>query len=308
MNYGIIVELIAMINQILIMEKRQKRKINPLQKKQKKPGQESNMIPEPVFDNESIERGSRLKGKVALISGGDSGIGKATAVAFAKQGCDVVITHLPAEKKDAAHTQAYIQEHYGRACLLIAGDIGSERTCKTIINKTIREFGQLDILVNNAGTHYPKDSLTQIDSRQLIRTFEVNVFSMFYIIKAALPHLKAGSCIINTASVTAYRGSGHLLDYSATKGAVVSFTRSLASSLTDRKIRVNAVAPGPVWTPLIASSMKQEEISTFGSDSPMGRPAQPVEIAGCYLFLASEAASYISGQVIHPNGGEIING
>ncbi|MES2690033.1 MAG: SDR family oxidoreductase [Bacteroidota bacterium] len=285
-----------------------KRIIHPKQKKQVKPGQEHNMVPEPVFDNGFIERGSQLKGKVALISGGDSGIGKATAVAFTKQGCDVAITYLPGEKTDALQTQAYVEEHYGKRCLLLPGDVAKENTCVKMVERVVKHFGRLDILVNNAGTHYPKDSIAEISSRQLVKTFELNVFSMFYMVKAALPYLKAGASIINTASVTAYRGSAHLLDYSATKGAVVSFTRSLAASLVEKKIRVNAVAPGPVWTPLIASSMKPEQIKTFGSDSPMKRPGQPVEIAGCYLFLASEAASFITGQVLHPNGGEIING
>lgn len=285
-----------------------KKVIHPKQNKQVKPGQEHAMIPQPVFDNETIERGSLLKGKVALISGGDSGIGRAAAVAFAKQGAEVAITHLPAEKEDALQTQLYIETHYGKTCLLLAGDVAKENACTQMIQRVVRKFGQMDILVNNAGMHTPKDSIEEIGSKQLKKTFEVNVFSMFYMIRAALPHLKSGACIINTSSVTAYRGSAHLLDYSATKGAVVSFTRSLAASLVEKKIRVNAVAPGPVWTPLIASSMKPANIKSFGSDSPMKRPGQPVEIASCFLFLASDAASFITGQVMHPNGGEIING
>jgi NAD(P)-dependent dehydrogenase (short-subunit alcohol dehydrogenase family) len=230
------------------------------------------------------------------------------AISFARHGANVAISFLPAEKKDAEETRDYIFKHTGHECLLIPGDISHEKQCVKLVKKTWKHFKAIDILVNNAGTHYPKDDIEEISTEQLVRTFQTNVFSMFWIVKAALHHMTEGGCIINTGSVTAYRGSGHLLDYSATKGAIISFTRSLAAALVKRKIRVNAVAPGPVWTPLIVSSMKPDQIKTFGSDSPMGRPGEPAEIATCYLFLASDEASYITGQVLHPNGGEIVNG
>ena len=276
--------------------------------KQPKPGLEYKMIESPEFDSEILNPGKKLLGKTVLISGGDSGIGRAVAVAFARHGANVGISFLKQEKKDAFDTKKYIEEKYRQECLLLPGDISHEKDCKAVVKKVYRNFRSLDILINNAGVHYPQDKIESISKAQLIKTFTVNVFSMFYLIKAGLAYMKEGACIINTASVTAYRGSGHLLDYSATKGAIISFTRSLAASLIDRKIRVNAVAPGPVWTPLIVSSLEPKKITTFGSDSPMGRTAQPVEIATSYLFLASEDASYITGQVLHPNGGEIVNG
>jgi NAD(P)-dependent dehydrogenase (short-subunit alcohol dehydrogenase family) len=261
----------------------------------------------PKFDSEITTPGKKLIGKVALITGGDSGIGRAVAVAFAKHGAAVVICYLKKEEKDAAVTKKFVTE-YGGKCLLLPLNLNTEEHCKKVIQKTIERFKRIDIIVNNAGTHYPQPGIESISSKQLQETFNINVFSMFYIVKAALKYLKKGSSIINTASVTAYRGSAHLIDYSATKGAIVSFTRSLAASLIDKKIRVNAVAPGPVWTPLIVSSLKLKEIKTFGSDSPMGRAGQPVEIAPCYLFLASDESSFITGQVLHVNGGEIVNG
>lgn len=276
--------------------------------KQPKPGLEYKMIESPEFDSEILSPGKKLLGKTVLISGGDSGIGRAVAVAFARQGANVSIGFLKQEKKDAFDTKKYIEEKYKQECLLLPSDISNEEHCKVVVKKVYQNFKSLDILINNAGVHYPQDKIESISKAQLLKTFSVNVFSMFYLIKAGLEYMKEGSCIINTASVTAYRGSGHLLDYSATKGAIISFTRSLAASLVDKKIRVNAVAPGPVWTPLIVSSMDPKRIATFGSDSPMGRAAQPVEIATCYVFLASEGASYITGQVLHPNGGEIVNG
>lgn len=276
-------------------------------KKQEKPGIEKNMDEAPEFDSEVTTPGKKLIGKVALITGGDSGIGRSIAITFAKHGADIAICYLSKEKKDAKETKKYI-ESYGSRCLLLPQNLTSEKQCKKVIKKTHDVFKRLDILVNNAGIHYPQNKIENISSKQLIETFNINVFSMFYLVKSALNYLKKGSTIINTASVTAYRGSAHLIDYSATKGAIVSFTRSLAASLMDRKIRVNAVAPGPVWTPLIVSSLKPKEIKTFGSDSPMGRVGQPIDIAPCYLFLASEDSSYITGQVLHPNGGEIVNG
>jgi NAD(P)-dependent dehydrogenase (short-subunit alcohol dehydrogenase family) len=289
------------------MQKGKPKKNIHTEKKQPKPGLEKNMAEAPEFDSEVTEPGKKLTGKVALITGGDSGIGRSIAVTFAKHGADVAICYLNKEKKDAQKTKKYV-EAYGSRCLLLPQNLTSEKRCKKVVEKTHLAFKRLDILVNNAGTHYPQNKIENISSKQLMETFSTNVFSMFYLVKAALTYLKSGSVIINTASVTAYRGSAHLIDYSATKGAIVSFTRSLAASLTDRKIRVNAVAPGPVWTPLIVSSMKPKEISTFGSDSPMGRAGQPVDIAPCYLFLASDESSYLTGQVLHPNGGEIVNG
>lgn len=275
--------------------------------KQQKPGFENRMKEAPRFDSPTTDPGKKLIGKVALITGGDSGIGRAIAVLFAKHGADLAICYLSKEKKDAQETKKIIKKLGGR-CLLLPQNLNTEKHCKQIVQKTIKTFKRIDILINNAGTHFPQDKIEHITSKQLIETFNINVFSMFYIVKEALRYLKKGSSIINTTSVTAYRGSAHLIDYSATKGAIVSFTRSLAASLIDRKIRVNAVAPGPVWTPLIVSSLKPKEIQTFGSDSPMGRVGQPVEIAPCYLFLANDESSFITGQVLHANGGEIVNG
>jgi NAD(P)-dependent dehydrogenase (short-subunit alcohol dehydrogenase family) len=289
------------------MQKGKKARKIHTDKKQKKPGLESRMKESPEFDSELTSPGKKLIGRVAFITGGDSGIGRAVAVTFAKHGADVAIGYLNKEKKDAIETQKVV-ESYGTRCLLVPLNLNTEKHCKKSIERVYNYYKRLDILVNNAGTHYPQSKIEDISNKQLIETFNVNVFSMFYLVKAALKYLKRGGCIINTTSVTAYRGSAHLIDYSATKGAIVSFTRSLSASLIDRKIRVNAVAPGPVWTPLIVSSLKPEKIETFGSDSPMGRVGQPVEIAPCYLFLASDESSFITGQVLHANGGEIVNG
>ena len=265
------------------------------------------MLRSPVFDT-AAKAGNALARKVALITGGDSGIGRAIAVGFAKEGAEVAICFLETERADAEATRNYVSQQYGKECLLLPGDLRREGQCIKVVNKTVKQFRHLDIVVNNAGLHHPQDRIEDISSLQLRHTFELNVFAMFYIVKAALKHLKRGSAIINTTSVTAYRGSAHLIDYAASKGAIVSFTRSLAASLVDKHIRVNAVAPGPVWTPLIVSSFKKKKVETFGSDSPMARAGQPVEIASCFTFLASDAASFITGQVLHPNGGEIVNG
>lgn len=274
---------------------------------QRRPGVERKMKPQPVFDYPQRKGSNKLLNKVALITGGDSGIGKAVAILFAKEGADIVISYLN-EHEDARSTAAIIESVYQRKCSLIPGDISKERHCRKIIKLITSEYERLDILVNNAALHYENKKLEDLSEAELIRTFETNILSFFRLTKAALPQMKKNSCIINTASVTAYRGSGGLIDYAATKGAIVSFTRSLAANLVKKGIRVNGVAPGPVWTPLIASSFSGKKVAQFGSDVPMGRAGQPAEIAPAYLFLASDDASYITGQFIHPNGGEIING
>lgn len=287
------------------MEKQTKKKIRP-QQKQQRPGLEKNMNPIPETDPIKYPKEGKLKNKVALITGGDSGIGKATALLFAKEGADIVIAYL-SETKDAKQTQKEV-ESYSRKCTLIKGDLGKENHCKKVIETAIKNHKKIDIIVNNAGLHWEAESIEDISTEQLSKTFQNNFFSYFWITKYAMPYLKKGASIINTTSVTAYRGSPQLIDYASTKGAIVAFTRSLSANLIDKGIRVNAVAPGPIWTPLIASSFDKEKNSEFGSDSPMKRAGMPNEVAPSFLFLATDDSSFISGQVLHPNGGEIVNG
>ena len=287
------------------MQKQTKKKIRPEQKQQR-PGLEKNMNPIPETDPIKYPKEGKLKGKVALITGGDSGIGKATALLFAKEGADIVIAYL-SETKDAKQTQKEV-ESYSRKCTLIKGDLGKENHCKKVIETAIKNHKKIDIIVNNAGLHWEAESIEDISTEQLSKTFQNNFFSYFWITKYAMPYLKKGASIINTSSVTAYRGSPKLIDYSATKGAIISFTRSLSANLIEKGIRVNAVAPGPIWTPLISSSFKPKKNSEFGSDSPMKRAGMPNEVAPSFLFLATDDSSFISGQVLHPNGGEIVNG
>jgi NAD(P)-dependent dehydrogenase (short-subunit alcohol dehydrogenase family) len=271
---------------------------------QSRPGQESKMTPKPKSEPKE-HRNGKLYGKVALITGGDSGIGRAVAVLFAQEGANVAIAYLN-EEKDANETKRLVEEY--SECLLLSGDLGKEKQCKSIVEKTVKKFGKLDILVNNAALHWESKSLNEISTEQLEKTFNNNVMPYFWVTKAALQHLKKGSCIINTSSVTAYRGSDTLIDYASTKGAIVSFTRSLSSNLAKKGIRVNGVAPGPIWTPLIVSSFKGKKVAKFGSDVPMGRAGEPAEVAPSYLFLACSDSAYMTGQFLHPNGGEIVNG
>ena len=282
------------------------KKVNPAQTQSRRPGLESEMRPRPKSDDPKHRGTDKLRGKVALITGGDSGIGRAVAVAFAKEGADIACLYLN-EHSDAEETQRMVQQH-GRKCILVPGDIGYESFCRQAVERVVKELGRLDVLINNAAEQHPQKNIEDIDREQLERTFRTNIFSMFYLTKAAMKHLKEGSTIVNTTSVTAYRGSKELLDYSSTKAAIVGFTRALALNLAEKKIRVNAVAPGPIWTPLIPSTFDKEKVEQFGSDVPMKRPGQPEEVASCFVFLASEDASYLTGQVMHPNGGEIING
>jgi len=273
---------------------------------QARPGEERKMHPRPESERET-PGSNKLKNKIALITGGDSGIGKAVALLFAKEGADIAIAYLN-EHSDAQETQQIINTKYNRNCLLLPGDISNESFCSEIVDNVIQEFGRIDILINNAAIHYECENLEELVTVKMIRTFETNVYAMFWLTKYALPHMKPGSSIINSSSVTAYRGSKHLLDYAATKGAIVSFTRSLSSNLIEKGIRVNGVAPGPIWTPLIPSSFDEEKTAKHGLGAPMHRAGEPSEVAPSYLFLASEDASYMTGQFIHPNGGEIING
>jgi len=272
-----------------------------------RPGLESEMTPRPAFEDARYRPAGKLAGKTALVTGGDSGIGRAVAVAFAKEGADVAVLYLN-EHGDAEETRRQVEEE-GRRCLLIAGDIGDERFCRDAVERTVQAFGRLDVLVNNAAEQHPQPRIEDISAEQLERTFRTNIFAMFYLVKAAVPHMKPGAAIINTSSVTAYAGSEGLVDYASTKGAVVSFTRSLAKQLVARGIRVNGVAPGPVWTPLIPSTIgSPDQVAKFGTDTPMGRAGQPEELAPAYVFLACGDSSYMTGQFLHINGGEIVNG
>lgn len=343
----------------------------PAQTQAKQPGKQTQMDPEPISMREGYRGSDKLKGKVAVISGGDSGIGRAVALHFAAEGAKVAIVYLN-ETKDAEKTKELVEslvwhsadgagfglearheaengtkggakrkgsqkgsgsdtgnvetgkgsgngsggpgirldleEASKPSCMLIKGDLGDEKFCKQVIRDVIKEYGQLDILVNNAAEQHPQESLEDITTKQIEATFRTNVFSYLYLTKAALEHMESGGCIVNTTSVTAYRGSPELIDYSATKGAIVAFTRSLSENLAERGIRVNAVAPGPIWTPLIPATFDADKVGEFGSDTPMGRAGQPAEVAPAYVFLASEDSSYMTGQVLHPNGGEIIGG
>ena len=280
-------------------------KLQPTQRQKRQPGREHKMKPRPRAEGEKHRGSGKLREKVALITGGDSGIGRAVTIAFAKEGADMAIVYLE-EHKDANETRRLVEEE-GRKCLLIAGDVGQEKFCRRAVEETLKEFGKIDVLVNNAAEQHPQESIEKISEKQLERTFRTNIFSFFFMTKAAVKHLKKGAAIINTTSVTAYKGNPQLLDYSSTKGAIAAFTRSLSQALADKDIRVNGVAPGPVWTPLIPSSFPAEDVEEFGSDVPLGRPGQPEEIAPSFVFLASDDSSYMTGQILHPNGGTVVN-
>jgi NAD(P)-dependent dehydrogenase (short-subunit alcohol dehydrogenase family) len=278
----------------------------PPQVQDHQPGTQKEMTPQPATTAPGVKGSGKLQGQAAIITGGDSGIGRAVAVAYAREGADIAVIYLN-EHEDAQETRRLVEAE-GRRCIAIAGDVGDEGFCRQAVEQALQQFGRLDILVNDAAEQHPQESIADISAEQLERTFRTNIFAMFYMVKAALPHLKQGARIINTASVTAYRGSPQLLDYSSTKGAIVAFTRSLAQALIKQGIHVNGVAPGPIWTPLIPSTFSEDKVKSFGANVPMERPGQPEEVATCYVFLAAEGCSYMAGQMLHPNGGEIING
>jgi NAD(P)-dependent dehydrogenase (short-subunit alcohol dehydrogenase family) len=278
----------------------------PPQHQDQQPGRQDQMDPQPKIARREYKGSDKLKDKVALITGGDSGIGRSTAVLFAREGADVAIVYL-AEDNDAQETKRLV-ENEGRRCVTIRGDVGEESFCRQAVDRTLEQLGKLDILVNNAAEQHPKASLEEITAEQLEKTFRTNIFAYFFMAKAALPHLKPGASIINTTSVTAYKGSPQLLDYSSTKGAIVAFTRSLSQALAEKYIRVNGVAPGSIWTPLIPSTFPEDKVEKFGGDVPLARAGQPEEVAPSYVFLASDDASYMTGQVLHPNGGSVVNG
>jgi len=278
----------------------------PAQKQTDQPGDEYKMNPEPEVIRAGYKGSDKLKGKIALITGGDSGIGRSAAVHFAREGASVAIVYLE-EHKDAESTKAIV-ENEGQKCLLISGDLKDEDFCKNAVKQTVKELGGLNIVVNNAAVQFPQTEFKDITGSQVRETFETNILPFFYVTREALNHLQKGDSIINTTSVTAYRGSEHLIDYSSTKGAIVSFTRSTSAMLAEKGIRVNGVAPGPIWTPLIPASFRPQDVAKFGQDTPMKRPGQPSEVGPAYVFLASEDASYITGQVLHVNGGEMTGG
>jgi NAD(P)-dependent dehydrogenase (short-subunit alcohol dehydrogenase family) len=287
------------------MPDEKKQTLDPEQQS-RRPGIEADMQQKPDFKDEHRRASGKLQGKVALITGGDSGIGRAVAVLFAREGADVAIVYLN-EHEDANETRQLVEQE-GARCITVAGDVGDEAFCREAVQRTVGTFGRLDVLVNNAAEQHPRERIEDISEDQLVRTFRTNIFAMFFLVKAALRHLPKGGTIINTTSITAYRGSPQLIDYASTKGAIVAFTRSLSDNLVEKGIRVNAVAPGPIWTPLIPSTFPPEKVKTFGSDVPMKRPGQPEEVAPCFLFLACDDSSYISGQTLHPNGGYVVNG
>lgn len=277
----------------------------PPQKQNKQPGSEAAMDPRPIYEDETHVGTGKLKGKVALITGGDSGIGRAVAVGYAKEGAHIAIVYLD-EHEDAEETKKRVEKE-GVQCLLIAGDIADETFCKDCVEQTVAKLGGLDILVNNAAEQHTVNDLRELSAEQLQRTFATNFYSYVYFTKAALDHLKEGSAIINTSSINAYRGNVSLIDYTSTKGAITAFTRSMAQSLAPKNIRVNSVAPGPIWTPLIPASFDEEKVSEFGTQTPMGRAGQPSELVGAYVLLASNDSSYMTGQAIHINGGDYIS-
>lgn len=271
------------------------------QTQDRQPGREWAMDRKPVFIRDSYRGSGKLKGKVALVTGGDSGIGRAIAVHFAREGADVALAYC-GEDTDARETQKLVEEE-GARCFLSSGDVGDPGYCNRLVETVGSELGPLDILVNNAGEQHPKEDITEISEEQLEQTFRTNIFGYYHMIRAALPGLKDGGRIINTSSVVAHRGSHHLIDYAGTKGAIESLTKSMAQSLAERAITVNCVAPGPIWTPLIPATFDEEKIRKFGTNVPLGRPGEPCEVATCYVFLASEDGSYMTGQTLHPNGG-----
>jgi len=279
----------------------------PPQAQDRQPGRQHRMRPAPKVLRKSYRGSGKLKGRRALITGGDSGIGRSVAVAFAREGADVAVVYLD-EHKDAKKTASLVEKE-GRRCELIDGDVGDRVFCQDAVKRAVKALGGLDVLVNNAAEQHPTKDFAEIDEAQLVGTFRTNIFAYFFLAQAALPHLrKRSGCVVNTTSVTAYRGSAGLVDYASTKGAIVSFTRSLALNLVKQGVRVNAVAPGPVWTPLIPATFPEQKVASFGGDTPMQRPGEPAELAAAYVYLACEDSSYVTGQVMHVNGGEIVNG
>jgi NAD(P)-dependent dehydrogenase (short-subunit alcohol dehydrogenase family) len=278
----------------------------PPQAQDQQPGIEQEMTPRPEYIRPGYKGSDKLQGKIALITGGDSGIGRAVAVHFAREGADVAFTYLPNEEQDAYETRQLVEQE-GRRCLTLPGDLREPQFCQSIVDQTVQELGGLNILVNNAAEQFVSTDLTEVSDQQFEDTFQVNFFSFVRVTRAALAHLQEGDSIINTSSINAYRGNQQLVDYTSTKGAITAFTRSMAQQLAEKKIRVNAVAPGPIWTPLIPASFPPDKVASFGKDTTMKRPGQPSEVATCYVFLASDDATYITGQALHPNGGEILN-